>query len=77
MSKTNLLRGLVLAALAVPLSLGPGASPADDSGSWVRLSGLCAQADECESAPDYICSTADGDKLEEKCSKGCGGVQLE
>lgn len=69
MKRKFMLAAMAAVALALPLSVTTPNSA--ESGSWVRVSGICAQAEECEKADDYICSKEDGDKIGEKCSKGC------
>ena len=56
---------LLLSLLPVRLRAGDRTEP------LFVLNRACGQATECEAAPRYICSKADEDIRDARCSKGC------
>jgi hypothetical protein len=69
---------LALIAVASPLALGSlvGAAPnGRDGAPAVRLVNICAQATDCKPYLLYICSTKWDDKIDNKCTAGCGGAE--
>ena len=53
-----------MAAAIAPLTF-------DTDDGVFRLQEACGQATECVSASNYICSTANADHKEYRCSRGC------
>jgi hypothetical protein len=58
-----------LSAIALAAAIAPLTFDADDG--VFRLQEACGQATECAAASNYICSTANADHKEYRCSRGC------
>jgi hypothetical protein len=66
-----------LAVAALVAAFGPFTLNTSQAGPLVRLSGACAQATECITQLNRICSTFHNDYKDYACSKGCPKAVVE
>lgn len=66
---------IAAAAALAPVSLATG--PDADGEGLFRLNGACAQASECISSLNYICSTHNQDWQDYRVSSGGGGCSTD
>jgi hypothetical protein len=71
---------LTAAAIAASLAAGgllmPAAAEDPTVVEPVEVSPSCPQATGCDPKVGFICSTKNGDKIDEICTDGCGGQEM-